>query len=213
MGRYREGRTFQTLPHPSGALGAHALPPGALCLQTGRIPTPVAWGRPGVCRGSWTVWVLRGGHTSEITGGPTSLESTKPPLHTGHPSRTGRLMIAHPRSTSSGPCGEAVVCGVLAPEPRKPETQPRSPGGGHGARGGVRAESSGISSQPEGRGGNNADGTGGDVESELPCLRHSCQQGQGLGSLCWKRHPLPEPPAGNPPAASFRPSHVSLEPG
>lgn len=206
MGRYREGRTFQTLPHPSGALGAHALPPGALCLQTGRIPTLVAWGRPGVCRGSWTVWVLRGGHTSEITGGPTSLESTKAPAAHWPPQQDGTSNDCpspkHLLRALRGGCG---ACGVLAPEPQKPETQPRSPGGGHGAREGVRAESSGISSRPEGRGGNNADGTGADVESELPCLRHSCQRGQGLGSLCWKRHPLPEPPAGNPPAASFHP--------
>ena len=165
-------------------------------------------GAAGQCGGSETGTLLR-----SRGWGPTSLESTKAPVHTGHPSRTGHLMIVHPRSTSSGPCGEAVACGVLAPEPRRLGTQPRSPGGRHGARGDVRAESSGISSQPEGRGGNSADGTGGDVESELPRLRHSCQRGQGLGPLCWKRHPVPEPPAGNPPAASFHPSHVSLEPG
>ena len=80
---------------------------------------------------------------------------------------------------------------------------------GQGARGNMRAEDFSASSRPEGGEGGDADGTRGDVGSELLCFRHTVS-GTGLRA---GSHPLPEPPSGNLQHPLVPPSGVSLEPG
>lgn len=151
----------------------------------------------------------QGGHTSDITAVPASLESVKASnVHACPRSRCpgqkdGASSHCSFLQHSSGPRGKAMECGVWAPGPTQ------KPSRGQGAWGHVQAEGFSASSRPEGGEGGDADGTRGDVGSELVCFRHTVS---GTG-LCAGSHPLPEPPTGNLQHPLVPPSSVSLEPG